>query len=393
MTGFSLLDIILVLWLLGQTIYGLNAGLVASLGGILGAVAGAIAAFYAAPLLSRAVADPAWRTPVVIGVTILLLLVGHAVGIGLGRGMGRRLVRGPVNVVNRLLGGALNLLVGALLISVLAFGVSNLGIPAVSKALSGSAVITTIDRLTPTPVKEATAQLRSLVLDEGIPQLLGPGSNVAVAPPNTSTDTPAWNRAAASVLKISGTAFQCGQNQTGTGFVVSPGRVLTNAHVVAGVEDPVVQTPNQGSLRARIVYFDPAKDLAVLAVDGLDVAPLPAGAQLRPGDTAAFIGYPLGGPRQVRPATVRSQGPVMVPDIHGRLHTPIDVYQLAGNVQSGNSGGPLLDAGGRVAGVVFAKSTTNTPVGFAFTMADVQPVISAAPMLSSAVSAGVCVAG
>ena len=389
--GFSWLDAVLILWLLWQLIYGLSTGLVVSLGGLAGFVAGAVAAFFAAPFVSGHAPGPGWRTAFVIGATIIFIAAGHAVGIRIGRAIGNRVKSGPVRTVNRLLGGALNLLVGAAVISLLAFGVANLGIPAVSKQLSGSVVISKIDAWTPDSLKSAAAQMRSLVLDEGIPQLLNPaGPNVQVAAPNANTDTPTWNNAAKSVLKISGTAFQCGQNQTGTGFVVAPNRVMTNAHVVAGVTMPVVATQAQASLPARVVYFDPVKDLAVLAVDGLNVAPLPTAATLHDNAQAAFAGYPLGGPLQVRPATVLTSGPMLIPDITGTQKSLLDIYQLAGNVQSGNSGGPLLDHSGRVVGVVFAKSTASEPVGFAFTMNEVAPVIAAAPMLNSAVASGRC---
>ncbi|WP_343319052.1 MarP family serine protease [Arthrobacter sp. TMP15] len=392
--GFSWLDAVLIIWLLWQLIYGLNVGLVVGLGGLAGFVAGGVAAFFAAPLVNQFAPSPSWRTAMVIGATIVLILVGHAVGIRLGRAMGRRVKSEPIRAVNRLLGGALNLFVGALVISMLAFGVSNLGIPAVSTALSGSQIVSRIDSWTPDPVKVAVAQIRSLVLEEGIPALLAPsGPNVEIAVPNADTNTAAWNKAAQSVMKISGTAFQCGQNQTGTGFVISPERVLTNAHVVAGVSMPVVQTQKQGALPARVVYFNPVQDLAILAVDSLAAAPLPAADTVTANTATAFAGYPLGGPLQVRPATVLSAGPVLVPDITGGAKSLLDIYQLAGTVQSGNSGGPLLDAKGQVVGVVFAKATTTENVGFALTMKEAGPVISAAPMLNSAVPSGACRVG
>ncbi|MFQ4148603.1 MarP family serine protease [Arthrobacter sp. LAPM80] len=394
MLGFSWLDAVLIVWLLWQLIYGLNTGVVVSLGGIAGFAAGAAAAFFAAPFVNQFAPGPGWRTAMVIGATVLLIAIGHALGMKLGGAIGRRVKSDSIRSVNRILGGVLNVAVGALAISMLAFGVSNLGIPAVSKQLSDSQVISRIDTWTPDPVKAAVAEIRSLVLDEGIPALLNPGGpNVQVAAPNANTNTPAWNQAAHSVMKISGTAFQCGQNQTGTGFVISPGRVLTNAHVVAGVSMPVVQTQTQGALPARVVYFNPVHDLAILAVDGLAAAPLTVGATV-PGNTAtAFAGYPLGGPLQVRPATVLSSGPMMVPDISGGAKSLLDVYQLAGNVQSGNSGGPLLDASGRVVGVVFAKATSSANVGFALTMEEAGPVIASAPTLSGAVPSGTCKVG
>lgn len=394
MFGFSWLDALLILWLLWQFIYGLNAGLVAGLGGLVGIIAGAVAAFFAAPLASQIAVSPGWRTTLVIVGTVVLIAVGHAFGIKLGRAIGRAMKSGSIRAVNRILGGALNLGVGALILSMLAFGVSNLGIPAVSKQLSDSKVISRIDSWTPSPVKAAVAQVRSLVLEEGIPALLNPdGSNVDVAAPQGETNTPALNTAAQSVMKISGTAFQCGQNQTGTGFVISPGRVMTNAHVVAGVSQPVVQTQEQGALPARVVYFDSGQDLAVLAVDSLAAAPLPA-AQTVPAKTGTvFAGYPLGGPLQLRPATVLSSGPMLVPDVASGNPSPVDVYQLAGNVQSGNSGGPLLDTGGKVVGVIFAKATATDTVGFALTMEEAGPVIQAAPTLEREVDSGSCKVG
>lgn len=394
MFGYSWLDAVLILWLLWQLIYGLKVGLVASLGGLAGFIAGAFGAFFAAPFISQYAPSPGWRTVMVIGSTVILIALGHTLGMKLGSAIGRAVKSDSIRAVNRVLGGALNVVVGALVISIVAFGVGNLGIPLVSQLLGKSQVISRIEAWTPDPVKEAVAQGRSLVLKEGIPALLNPtGPNVEVAAPNADTNTPAWNAAAQSVMKISGTAFQCGQNQTGTGFVVSPGRVVTNAHVVAGVTMPMVQTQTQGALPARVVYFDAVKDLALLAVDSLDAAPLSTAPTVARNTATAFAGYPLGGPLQVRPATVLSSGPMMVPDITGGAESAVDVYQLAGNVQSGNSGGPLLDTEGRVVGVVFAKATSTNNVGFALTMKEASPVIAAAPTLNSPVGSGSCKVG
>ena len=394
MFGYSWLDAVLILWLLWQLIYGLKVGLVASLGGLAGFIAGAFGAFFAAPFISQYAPSPGWRTVMVIGSTVILIALGHTLGMKLGSAIGRVVKSDSIRAVNRVLGGALNVVVGALVISIVAFGVGNLGIPLVSQLLGKSQVISRIEAWTPDPVKEAVAQGRSLVLKEGIPALLNPtGPNVEVAAPNADTNTPAWNAAAQSVMKISGTAFQCGQNQTGTGFVVSPGRVVTNAHVVAGVTMPMVQTQTQGALPARVVYFDAVKDLAVLAVDSLDAAPLSTAPTVARNTATAFAGYPLGGPLQVRPATVLSSGPMMVPDITGGAESAVDVYQLAGNVQSGNSGGPLLDTEGRVVGVIFAKATSTNNIGFALTMKEASPVIAAAPTLNSPVGSGSCKVG
>jgi S1-C subfamily serine protease len=209
--------------------------------------------------------------------------------------------------------------------------------------------------------------------------------------PDISTDTPALNQAAESVLKIAGTAYQCGQNQTGTGFVVSPGRVVTNAHVVAGVSQPVVELPDGGAMPGQVVYFDEKRDLAVIAVDGLPSAPLTLSPDLPGGSPAAFAGYPHGGPFQSKPATIQDITTVLVPDIYGNNATPDEVYRLAGDVQPGNSGGPLLTTNGQVAGVIFAKATSDPDLGFAIPMIDLNPVAAQAPGMNQAVSPGQCI--
>jgi len=388
--GLTILDLVLVLTLLSYLIYGLRNGFLVTLGGIAGFAAGAVAAFFAVPVVSGLVGDPAWRLTATIGAAVLLIMLGHGMGTAVGRRIRSAVKMGPVRLADRVVGGGVNLAVSALVLSMLAFSISALGVPFVSQQLADSKVIGFIDGATPTPLKASMAQLRSAVVGNGIPTLFEGIGGQPVPVPDASTDTPALNRSAASVLKIAGTAYQCGQNQTGTGFVVSPGRVVTNAHVVAGVPEPVVEVPGGGALPGRVVYFDSRRDLAVLAVDGLSAAALPLGGNLPSGSPAAFAGYPHGGPFQSKPATVRDITTVLVPDIYGNNAAAEDVYRLAGDVQPGNSGGPLLTTDGQVAGVVFAKSTSDPSLGFAITMKDLAPVAAQAPGLGNAVSPGQC---
>ncbi|KRE91622.1 MarP family serine protease [Arthrobacter sp. Soil764] len=392
MVGLTVLDIVLILALLSYLIYGLRNGFLVTAGGLAGFAAGAIAAFFAVPLVSTFVEDSGWRLTAIIAAAFFLMALGHGLGTMVGRQL-RGVVRiRPLRAVDRLVGGALNLVVSALVMSMLAFSVSSLGVPVVSQQLAESKVIRFIDGLTPTPVKATMAQLRSTVIGNGIPTLIeGLDQGQAVQVPNTSTNTPALNKAAQSVLRIAGTAYECGQNQTGSGFVVSQDRVVTNAHVVAGVSQPVVEMPDGGAMPGRVVYFDTKRDLAVLAVDSLPSRPLPLSRDLPGGSQAAFAGYPHGGPFQSKPATVQDIATVLVPDIYGNNPSPEDIYRLAGDVQPGNSGGPLLTTDGQVAGVVFAKATSDAEVGFAITMSDLDPVAEQAPALSTPVSSGQCI--
>lgn len=390
--GLTILDIVLILILLAYLVGGLRKGFLVTLGGIVGFVLGAIAAFLSVPFVSMWVPDPGWRLTAIIAAAVLLVILGHAMGSGIGGAIRRRLDFPPVRPVDRVLGGAANVAVAALVMSMLAFSISALGVPFVSQQIASSKVIQTIDSLTPAPVKSLLAQARSIAVQDAIPQVIddvAPAEPVEV--PDAGADTAALNEAAGSVVKIAGTAFQCGQNQTGSGFVIAPDRVMTNAHVVASVNEPVVEIPDGRVLPGRVVHFDPVHDIAVLAVDGLDVRPLPLGEELADGTLAAFQGYPAGGPFQSQPATVQSLSTVLVQNIYGADPEELEVYTLAADVEQGNSGGPLLDQDGRIAGLVFAKATDDVPVGYALSLEEIQPVIDNAMVYQETVSAGQCI--
>jgi S1-C subfamily serine protease len=391
MPGALILDIVLLVALVGYAVYGYRAGLVVSLGGILGIIIGALAAFFAIPLVAAWVSDSVWRVPAVLLAMVLLLAAGQVLGLAVGRVIRRGLDRTPLKVFDRLLGALLDLVVAALLASMLAFSVSALGVPFLSQAIASSRVLSTVNALTPDPAKAFLAQLRSTVVEDGLPVIVGALAPQSAAPaPEVAPDGAALAAAGESVVKITGNAYQCGQNQSGTGFVVADGRILTNAHVVAGVSEPIVEPRSGGAFQGRVVYFDPARDLAVIAAKGVTAKPLALGGNLGPGSAAVFDGYPLGGPFQSGSATVQSVPTVEMRDIYGDNPAPVELYYLSATVQEGNSGGPLLNPAGQVAGVVFAKSTTSGAVGYALTMTEVKPVAERAATLSNPVESGHC---
>jgi S1-C subfamily serine protease len=196
--------------------------------------------------------------------------------------------------------------------------------------------------------------------------------------------------AAPSTLKIEG--FACGDIQEGSGFVVAPGMVATNAHVVAGVRAPAV-LDRAGSHRSTPVFFDPKEDIAVLRVSGLTEPAL----RLLPstvgrGTEGVALGYPGGGPLHASPAVVLSEVSALGRDIYGRSLTVRDVYQLRADIRPGNSGGPLVRPDGTVAGVVFARSSLNPDLGFALTSASVRARVASAEASTHAVTTGPCAA-
>ena len=385
-------DVVLIAILLVALLIGVQRGLLASLGALIGLVLGGFAAFWLVPIVNDVWPWQNSRVIVVIALAVALMLGGAAAGGAIGALLRRGVDRStPLRVVDRVLGGALAVLAGALSLSLISSSVAATGTPVISTALASSQVLRAIDAVTPRPVAETLARVRSAVLDDGLPQL-GVLLDLDVQPtaPPVALDDPELAIAAASVARVSGVAYACGTSATGSGFVLASDRVVTNAHVVAGVTAPIVELPGQPAREGRIVYFDPVDDVALIAVDDLGADAIPIIAPITPGTAAVVQGYPYGGPFTTVNAEVISSGSVLVPDIYGTSNALRDIYALAATVQPGNSGGPLLTADGAVAGLVFARAETDLDRGYAMTTAELEPVLAGAPGWTEAVSTGSC---
>jgi S1-C subfamily serine protease len=395
MVAARLLDALLIIVLLVYLSEGWRNGFIRSLSAIVGLVAGAVAAFFLIPVIGAIVPDPFWRTFLVVSIAVALIILGSMAGAGVGRVLRGRVEKTPLRPLDRIGGALANLVIGALITALLAGSVASLGIPVLSAAVSNSWVLQAISTVTPEPVTAALARLRSAVLAQGLPVISGGFSGITKSPgvPHVDTNTSALAAAAASVVRINGTAYACGQNQSGSGFVIAKDRVVTNAHVVAGVRQPIVQAPNGQALDGRIVYFDPQNDLAVIAVTGLRAPVLGLGNPLAVGDDGVIDGYPYGGPFTTGGAQVLAHSTENVDNIYGTSRSSRDLYTLAADVEPGNSGGPLLEQNGSIAGIVFAKSSTDSNLGYAMTDTVLSPVVHQAAGLSRPVSSGTCVKG
>ncbi|WP_375388508.1 MarP family serine protease [uncultured Amnibacterium sp.] len=386
------LDLVLGLVLLGYLVQGWRLGFVRSIGAIAGIIAGGIAAALLSPLIGSLVPDETGKVVATIVAAVVLVLLGHAIGSGIGAAIGGVLRRSPLGPIDRILGAAAQLVVSALAISMIASLAVSLGVPYVAQPVAGSVVLRAIDGVTPAPLDRALAQLRSTVLSSGIPRLgisLGTEGVGAEAVPGVP-QTAGLRTAVESVVKITGRAPACNQEQSGSGFVVARNRVLTNAHVVSGVAAPVVLAPNGQALQGRVTAFDPQRDLAIIAVPGLDARPLAVAPSPAVGDEGVVAGYPFGGPFTEGGAKVVQVGQVVVPDAVGGGRTARSIAALAADVEQGNSGGPLLSPGGRVIGLVFAKSTSTADLGYAMTPDEFGDLADRAPSLTAAVSTGAC---
>jgi S1-C subfamily serine protease len=390
-----IVDVVAVIILLGALASGLRSGFAATLGALLGLVAGAVAAVWALPWVSGAV-DPPWRTAAVIGALCLLLVVGCAIGSSIGTVIRRGADRIHLRVLERLLGGVLGLVLGVAIVTFGGAGLVSAGIPGVSSTVASSQVLRQLDRLTPVPVDDAVAQLRSQVVGAlPMPTIQTPPAGLDSAEASTSApvdlDDADLARAAQSVARVSGPTDGCGTISTGSGFLVAPDRIVTNAHVVAGVEHPMIDLPGESAKEGRVVHFDVENDLAVIAAD-VDAEPLKLVDTLDDGASAVVQGYPHGGPFRSTSATVRASGTAEVHDAHGEGAVDRDVYVLDAQVEPGNSGGPLLDSDGGVAGVVFARGESDDDVAYAMTNAELLPVVAQLDTETQAVSTGTCAA-
>jgi S1-C subfamily serine protease len=192
-------------------------------------------------------------------------------------------------------------------------------------------------------------------------------------------------------VKILGEAPSCSSNLEGSGFAFAPERILTNAHVVAGVRSVAVLTAESSkAYDATVVYFDPDTDLAVLDVPGLPVDPLTFSGEVDRGESVAVLGYPENGSLRATPARVRDEIVARGNDIYGEGLVVRDVLSLRADVRPGNSGGPVVNRRGSVVGVVFAASVDRDDTGYAMTPEQVATAVAEGLSNDRAVSTGPC---
>ena len=293
---------------------------------------------------SRATATKApTSNPVIVGAFVAVALDGVTRRLG---------TRRPGSIARRLdgIGGAL--ILGALALLVCwGFGAVALhatGVRDLREAVQRSTLLGAVNDVLP-PSGPLLHVLRRV---DPTTSVRGPDADVA--PPNASSvDDPEVRNSGDSTVRVLGTA--CGLGVEGSGWVAAPGLVVTNAHVVAGEDDTTVNLQDGTQFEATAVHYDPRNDLALLAVEGLDLPPLALGDGRR-GDDAAVIGYPGNGPLAFTPARLGRTGTVTSDDSYGRGPVARRMTPFRADVRSGNSGGPVVDLDGEVVTTVFAAS-------------------------------------
>ena len=241
----------------------------------------------------------------------------------------------------------------------------------------GSALVGAIETALPEP--PGTSQvLRRLAGPAGAPHVfdgLIPDIDTGPPPAEAPLAPEVIARVAASTVKVEGVA--CGFERDGSGFAVGPDLVATNAHVIAGQRRTIVVRPDGRRLRAQVAAFDPARDLALLAVPGLGQAPLPL-ADGRVGTTGAVFGHPGGqAALEISPAALRQHVNSIGPDLYDLAMTRRTVYVLAAELAPGDSGAALVNAAGQVVGVAFAISPDDETTAYALAASELRSVMGA----------------
>jgi S1-C subfamily serine protease len=387
-------DLLVIALALIAGISGARQGMVTALASLSGVLLGAILGVRLAPALVERFASSTTRVAFTVAILVLLVALGETAGVWAGRAVRERMNIEPVRQVDSALGTVvlgLAVFVVAWLVAVPLTAASSTGL---ASAVNHSLILGAVDKVMPATAKQLPADLRRLLRQSGFPDVLGPFAatpKTEVSPPDPALQSsPVVQQLQSSVLKVRGRAPSCGRALEGTGFVIAPERVMTNAHVVAGTEDVGVEV--RGALRkGRVVLYDPETDIAVLAVPGLEAPPLRlAPADAETGTSAIVLGYPLDGPYQASGARVRERIELRGPDIYESQTVARDVYTIRAMVRSGNSGGPLVDPKGQVLGVVFGAAVDDNDTGFVLTADEVADEVVSAPGLTKAVSTRSC---
>jgi len=375
---------------------GWRQGGFASLLAVIGIVAGLVVGLGVAPVVLNVTDQVAIRFLLAIGMLILLVGLGQLMGSALGHAIRDRMKTKSAQRVDSTFGAILMSVFTIILIWViatpLATGLSN----SVGKGLRDSAILREVHGVMPAEFAQLPRSISAMLNESGLPPVMMPweeGASVEVDEPNIEVADEEMVRAVRpSVVHVIADADGCRRRMMGSGFVTADNYVVTNAHVVAGTQTAYVDTV-LGIKEARVVYYNPETDIAVLKSEDLGLAPLEwADGQSNTGDDAVVMGFPNSGPFTANPARVRERVTIAGPDIYSNNRVERESYILRGSVVQGNSGGPLISPDGKVLGLIFGASVDDNDTGYAITAQEVQNHIGDVTQLQNSVDTQECVA-
>jgi len=368
----NLLDWVLVVVVLAYALSGYWQGFVTGAFATAGLLLGGLFGVWLAPV-ALGDADPSLLVSLgALFIVILAASLGQGLSQWAGAKLRDRITWQPARALDAVGGAVLSATAVLVVAWALGVAVSGSRIDGVTPMVRSSAVLAKVNGVLPAQAGGLLDAFNNVVGTSFFPRYLEPFSperivDVKAGDARMKRD-PDVTRAGASVLKVRGTN-DCGRGIEGSGFVFAEDRLMTNAHVVAGVDDPQVFVGDDDH-DARVVFYDSDLDIAVLEFDSGSIPALPFTGQdneAKAKDPIAILGYPQDGPFDIRTGRIRSLQSLRSPDIYGDGAVIRDVYSMRGLVRPGNSGGPVVDSAGRVVGVVFAASVTDDETGYALT--------------------------
>ncbi|WP_457033675.1 MarP family serine protease [Kitasatospora sp. P5_F3] len=373
----NVLDLLLIVAALGFAVTGYRQGFVVGVLSVLGFLSGGLIAVQLLPLLLRHLDPGTVASVVAVVVVIVFAAIGQAVTTHFGWKLRGHIGRRPARTLDAVGGSVVNVISMLLVAWLIGSALAGTSLPTVSKQVRTSEVLGGVQSALPEDAPNWFSDFTKALARNGFPQVFNPferESITEVEPPDPAlAASPVVAKARQSLVKVVGTATACGKTLEGTGFVFAPHRVMTNAHVVGGVDEPTVQIGGTGQLYdATVVRYDWQRDIAVLDVPKLNAPALSFADEAKTNDSAIVAGFPENGAFNVQPARIRGRIQANGPDIYHRGQVVRDVYSVRSLVRQGNSGGPLLTPDGRVYGVVFAKSLDSSDTGYVLTAAEVR---------------------
>ncbi|MCX6396294.1 MAG: MarP family serine protease [Propionibacteriales bacterium] len=390
----NLLDWSLVLVTLAYALSGYWQGFITGAFATAGLIVGGLFGIWVAPHVLGNVEPALWVSLAALFVVLVCASFGQAFAQYAGAKVRDKITWQPIRAVDAVGGGALSVIAVLTVTWMLGVAVSGSQIPGVGQLVRESTVLTRVNEVMPTQAQGLLRGFDKVVGSSFFPRYLEPFAPeriVPVEPPlPADVDNADVQRARASVFKVRGNN-SCGDGVEGSGFLFGRGLLMTNAHVVAGVSKPVVLSAS-GEHPARVVWYDPDTDVAVLSVPDLrDSATIKFDDSGKAADRAVVLGFPNDGPFNAQSARIRSDAQLLKsPDIYGRGTVTREVFSIRSLVRPGNSGGPLVSLGGKVFGVIFAASVSDKQTGYALTADQVSDAVSRAKADGPTVSSGNC---
>ena len=391
-----IVDGFIVVAVLAAMTSGWRQGGLASLLSAVGILAGFIIGLGVAPLVLQITDQVGIRFLLALGMLILLIGLGQLLGSALGHAIRDRMKTKSGQRVDSSFGAILMSVFSLVLIWLIATPMATSLSNSVGKGVRESAILREVNKVMPDELTQLPRSISGMLNDSGLPPVMMPwedGSSVDVEAPNIEVaDQAMVQDIRPSVVHVIADADGCRRRMMGSGFVTADNYVVTNAHVVAGTQTAYVDTV-VGIKEARVVYYNPEVDIAVLRAENLGLEPLEwADSPAYTGDDAVVMGFPHSGPFTASAARIRERVNIAGPDIYSNSRVERESYILRGTVVQGNSGGPLISSDGTVLGLIFGASVDDTDTGYAITAEEVRAHVGDVTRFENSVDTQECVA-